>query len=93
MDYVHVRATLSFNGFRLGEEAVREDTPSLRAWVSAGCLEVIDSGTDQTGPSGAEPDAEGELPGDGGDSGEAGGGEGEGARPRRHRKTSSVDPS
>lgn len=91
MDYAQVKVLISFNGLKAGQETVLEG-PWARAYADLGFVEVTDDGKSSVGQGSAEPDSAGELPGDGGDGGEAGGGEGEGTRPRRHRKAASVDP-
>ena len=47
-----VKALVSFNGVVKGDVGHVDDTAQVRGYVTAGYLEVIDSGTDQDRPGG-----------------------------------------
>lgn len=53
---VRIRMRLSFNNMYEGDEAEVELTEKVRRWLDNGLAEVVDDGTDQARPGGAESD-------------------------------------
>lgn len=53
---VDIRIRVSFNGMEAGDVCTVDLSPRVQGWINAGVAEVVDSGTDQTGPSSALPD-------------------------------------
>lgn len=76
---VELRIRVSFNGMEAGDVCTVDLSPRVQGWINAGVAEVVDSGTDQTGPSSALPDDDERVTG-GAEGGVPSGGEpGEGA--------------
>ncbi|MFE4535693.1 hypothetical protein ACFRKB_11495 [Streptomyces scopuliridis] len=66
---VRIEVLTSFNGMVAGDTGTVDLDERVQGWINAGLVKVVDSGTDQAGPSGAEQDDPGSEPqgtGDGG---------------------------
>lgn len=57
--FVRVRASYSFNGFVIGEEAETELTEPVLALIANGNLTVVRYGEDPAGPAATEPGDQG----------------------------------
>lgn len=76
--YVTVRARVSFNGIRQGDEATVVRDTRVSGWIDAGLMEEVSNGTGQAGPGGAEPGDDERKPKRAAGSVPAGGEQGEG---------------
>lgn len=54
---VRIRMRFSFDNVYEGDESEVELTEKVERWLESGLAEVVDDGTDPTGPGGSEPDA------------------------------------
>lgn len=52
--YVGLKVLTSFNGMHVGDTAEVELDARVRAWASAGLVEVVERGEDPSGPGRAE---------------------------------------
>lgn len=91
MTIARVKVLVSFNGMYAGDEAEVDLTPQIEGWISVGMMEVVCDGAHPAGPGSTEPDAEDGAALKGGSGSTSGDEPGEGARPRRHRKTPVLD--
>lgn len=85
-----VRVLVSFNGMVAGDEAETEINGTVRGWIAAGYVAVVDGGQDQAGQGSAQPDDPGRVTEGTGGGGKADARPRAGTRPRRHRKDAGV---
>lgn len=53
---VTIRLRTSFNNMYVGDESAVEMNDIVQGWLNAGLAEVVDDGTNQARPGGAEPE-------------------------------------